>query len=265
MTVQITTDAAAIRRLLEPVVLADPVRNTVFGTIRASLLTAQDTGWCARNRVALAARSASAFPVALTAGWTDLPALADALAELTDLAGVAGPVAAVEELLGLLARPAAVRIDERLYRLATLHEPKAVPGAARRAEDSDVEPASEWFAAFAGEAQGGIPATFDPREQVAAAVREERLWLWTDARGVPVAMAARQPSAAGVARIGPVYTPPEQRARGYGSAVTAKVARAILDDAAVPVLYADRANKTSNRIYQAIGFRPVSDRLSVRF
>jgi RimJ/RimL family protein N-acetyltransferase len=265
MTVQITTDAAEIRRLLEPVVLADPVANTVFGTIRAYLLTAPDTGWCARNSVALAARSGSGFPVALTAGWTDLPALAAALSELSDLAGVAGPVAAVEELLGLLARPPAVRTAERLYRLAKLHKPNNVAGAARRAEDADVHLAADWLAAFAREAHGGVRPTFDPREQVAAAVREQRLWLWTDTAGLPVAMAARQPPAAGVVRIGPVYTPPEQRAHGYGSAVTAQVARTILDDAAVAVLYADRANKTSNRIYQAIGFRPVSDRLSVRF
>jgi predicted GNAT family acetyltransferase len=100
---------------------------------------------------------------------------------------------------------------------------------------------------------------------VTTAVAEGRFWLWLDETGIPVSMAARQPSAAGVARIGPVYTPPEHRAHGYGSAITARVARGILEDAAVPVLYADRANRTSNQIYQAIGFRPVSDRLTVRY
>jgi predicted GNAT family acetyltransferase len=110
-----------------------------------------------------------------------------------------------------------------------------------------------------------VPDRFDPRDLIAAAIGERRLWLWTDPSGTPVSVAARQPTAEGVARIGPVYTPPAERAQGYGSAVTAAVVRTVLDDDAVPVLYADRANRTPNQIYQAIGFRPVSDRLSVRF
>jgi predicted GNAT family acetyltransferase len=62
-----------------------------------------------------------------------------------------------------------------------------------------------------------------------------------------------------------VYTAPEQRGRGYGSAVTARAAFDILDNAAVPVLYTDVANPTSNKIYRAIGFRPVTDRASVSY
>jgi predicted GNAT family acetyltransferase len=80
-----------------------------------------------------------------------------------------------------------------------------------------------------------------------------------------VALAARRPATAGVSRIGPVYTLPAARGHGYGSAVTAHAARGILDEGAIPVLYADLANRTSNKIYQAIGFRPVDDRLSVSF
>jgi GNAT superfamily N-acetyltransferase len=266
MPVQITTDPAEIRRLLEPVVQADPVRHTVFGTIRAYLLTAAGAGgWCARDEVALAVRSGAAHPVALTAGWTDLPALAGALGTLPDLAGLGGPVAAIEELVGLIGRAPAITTHERLYRLDALHEPKGVPGAARPADRSELELAADWFTSFGSEAHGGVPDRFDPRDLIAAAIGERRLWLWTDPTGRPVAMAARQPKAEGVARIGPVYTPPAERAQGYGSAITAAVTRTVLAEDAVPVLYADRANLTSNQIYQAIGFRKVSDRLSVRF
>jgi predicted GNAT family acetyltransferase len=62
-----------------------------------------------------------------------------------------------------------------------------------------------------------------------------------------------------------VYTPPAQRGHGYGSAVTAAAARDILGCEAIPCLYTDLANPTSNKIYQAIGFVPVSDRVEVRF
>jgi predicted GNAT family acetyltransferase len=67
----------------------------------------------------------------------------------------------------------------------------------------------------------------------------------------------------GSARVGPVYTPPEHRGRGYGSAVTAAATRSILAEGAVPVLFTDLANPTSNKIYRALGYRPVEERLIV--
>jgi predicted GNAT family acetyltransferase len=72
-------------------------------------------------------------------------------------------------------------------------------------------------------------------------------------------MAAQRVPIAGTARIGPVYTPPEQRGHGYGSAVTAAATRAILACPAVPLLFTDMANPVSNTIYQRLGYRPVGD------
>ncbi|MDP9319178.1 MAG: hypothetical protein M3O94_08950, partial [Actinomycetota bacterium] len=60
----------------------------------------------------------------------------------------------------------------------------------------------------------------------------------------------------GVTRVGPVYTPPEHRRRGYGAAVTAACTRDALDHAEDVVLFTDLANPTSNSIYQQIGYRP---------
>jgi predicted GNAT family acetyltransferase len=66
--------------------------------------------------------------------------------------------------------------------------------------------------------------------------------------------------AAGLARVGPVYTPLEHRRHGYGAAVAAHATQAALDaGAAQVVLYADLANPTSNAIYQRIGYLPDHD------
>lgn len=59
--------------------------------------------------------------------------------------------------------------------------------------------------------------------------------------------------------------PREHRGKGYGSAVTAAVTVDVLAVGNVPCLYTDLANPTSNKIYQAIGYRPVLDRLTLRF
>ena len=64
----------------------------------------------------------------------------------------------------------------------------------------------------------------------------------------------------------PVYTPPEHRGTGYGSAVTAAVSQHALDAGARDViLFTDLANPTSNSIYQKIGYRPVYDSTELEF
>ena len=60
--------------------------------------------------------------------------------------------------------------------------------------------------------------------------------------------------------IGPVYTPPDRRGRGYASNLVAEVSqRQIASDRSFCVLFTDLANPTSNHIYQAIGYTPVVD------
>ncbi|OBB46536.1 GNAT family N-acetyltransferase [Mycobacterium sp. 852002-51961_SCH5331710] len=95
--------------------------------------------------------------------------------------------------------------------------------------------------------------------------RGDRFLLW-DVTGAPVSMALLRAAAAGVSRIGPVFTPTNRRGSGYGSAVTAAASQAALDrgDAGV-VLFADLANPTSNAIYQKLGYAPVTDCVRIDF
>src|SRR5207244_2654630 len=61
-------------------------------------------------------------------------------------------------------------------------------------------------------------------------------------------------------RVGPVYTPPELRSRGYASNLVAQVSQAQLDSGRQFVfLFTDLANPTANKIYQDIGYEPVID------
>jgi predicted GNAT family acetyltransferase len=64
----------------------------------------------------------------------------------------------------------------------------------------------------------------------------------------------------GVVRVGPVWTPPDLRGRGYASAlVAATTALALERGARRCMLFADVANATSNAIYRRIGFERVAD------
>ena len=123
----------------------------------------------------------------------------------------------------------------------------------------------EWLLAFGREALGGDDAT-----RVAASADDwlagkgRTLWLWDD--GGPVSLTGVGGDTPHGTRIGPVYTPPEVRKRGYASALVAAVSQAQLDAGLrFCFLYTDQANPTSNKIYQAIGYRPVTDALRIDF
>jgi predicted GNAT family acetyltransferase len=210
-----------------------------------------------------------AYPVLLSA----MPAhaatdLADALADRrTAPPGVNGSAPAAQAFAAAWERrtgtAAEVKMRQRLFRLDRLRSPDPLPeGAVRVASASDRRLVRGWFTAFEQEAQGGGP--------VREALIDDRLGhggilVW-EVDGAPVAMAGRTRVAAGMARVGPVYTPPAHRRRGYGAAVTATLTRSALDAGAEHVvLFTDLANPTSNKIYQRLGYRPVDDRLVLGF
>ena len=123
-----------------------------------------------------------------------------------------------------------------------------------------------WYLAFdvdAAEQAGraGAHQMLEPPEEATVLPRIEqgRVWLWEDEHGERVHLTGANPPAYGVARIGPVYTPREQRGRGYASAAVAEVSQLLLDDGLRVCLFTDQANPTSNRVYEAIGYRPVVD------
>ncbi len=152
----------------------------------------------------------------------------------------------------------------RLYRLAGLAWPDPRPGGAPRvAGDEDAALLTEWVRAFSVEVHEAQAADH------AAAVRDRLshggLTLW-ESGGTPVCLAGVTRQVAGMVRIGPVYTPPRWRGRGYASAATAEVSRAALAAGADEVLlYTDLANPVSNSIYQRIGYREVEDRVVLSF
>jgi predicted GNAT family acetyltransferase len=267
MTVTATTDPGHIADLLERRLAADPVRATVLGSILVELRAGR-TGdaWCATRdgADALVVRSGRPYPALFTAGWdgADLTSAVDLVRGLPELAGVSGPADIVERAVAALAdRREQRRTGLRLFRLDELTPPASVTGEPRAATVADRGLIADWYRAFGAEA-GSLGVNLE--EAVDQALGSGRVWLWyADAK--PVSLAARREPEAGSARVGPVYTPPAERGHGYGSAVTAAATRDILDLGAIPALFTDLANPTSNKIYQRLGYYAVEDRLQVMF
>ncbi len=207
-------------------------------------------------------------PWNLVLSCTDHMGVPTALASDLDARGIAvpgatGPVEVAarfaESWCGPHGLSVGPRVAERIYRLERVVPPDAVPGEVRLATMADRGLLRAWVDAFIVEALGRN----DP-EQASAMVDRSfrngtRTWyLWVDGEPVSVA-AAGGPTPNGV-RIGPVYTPPERRRRGYASALTAATSQAELDKGRRFIfLFTDLSNPTSNKIDQALGYEPVID------
>ncbi|BBZ27713.1 N-acetyltransferase [Mycolicibacterium madagascariense] len=161
---------------------------------------------------------------------------------------------------------ASVAFEETLYRLGVLTAPADVAGAPRLAGPRDEELLAGWFDAFYVEAFGSVSNPHASRALVAGIPGAGgRVVLWT-VGDEPVAMARVHGCLLGMSRIGPVYTPPAHRARGYGAAVTAEAARQARGMGARDVvLFADDANPTSNGVYRRLGFLPVGESVQYAF
>jgi RimJ/RimL family protein N-acetyltransferase len=146
--------------------------------------------------------------------------------------------------------------------------PATAPGAARAIGPGDVQWVANWLRAFEDEA--GLtptsPATEPARAAVARDVEQGRspLWVW-EVGGDPVSLAGiGRPTPTGE-RIGPVYTPPRHRGRGYAGALVALLtAQAFERGRGRVLLFTDAANPTSNALYERLGYHHVGDAANVK-
>lgn len=181
-----------------------------------------------------------------------------------ELPGVVGPSEAAghfAEAWGEL-EPARPRLNrhERGFRLSRVIAPRPTTGEMTIAEPGHHRLVADWIAAFHTEAALGNPRQdYDAMADRWIRRLGRTVYLWSD-EGRPVSLTgAGGPTPNGI-RVGPVYTPPEDRSRGYASNLVAQVSRALLDSGRRYVfLFTDLANPTSNKIYQAIGYEPVND------
>ena len=255
--------AMAASAAQDPVVAASAGRAQGADEDRVWFLVADDPG-----EVAGVAMHTPPFPLALAPMPPGGPALL--AAELADvgrhLPGVSGTVAEARAFAAAWAARVGVAVRTgrgmRMYELDRVITPEGVPGRARPATAADRDLLVEWTLAFAVEA--AVPA-HDTDGQVRAAIGAGLAHLWT-VDGEPVSYAAHRAPAAGVSRVGPVFTPRAHRRRGYAGALTAEVSRrALAGGAETCMLYTDLANPTSNAVYRAVGYRPVGDALEVDF
>jgi predicted GNAT family acetyltransferase len=287
VTLQFCADSSEFLAAAGDYLAVDPVVSTVVTTIAHRVLSQQAAGIAQPDRnwwlVVRDASGAVAGAGMRTAPFAPYPvfllpvpdeaavALARALHEREEeVLAVNGALRAVElfaaELTRLEGGQVQVSQHTRLHELGQLVPPAPVPGHLEAATEEDVELVTEWFGAFMGDAdeQAGRPRGASAHEvpdraETLRRLRARQLWFWVSEAGERVHLTGVNPPSFGVARVGPVYTPPGQRGRGWASNAVAEVSRQIQAGGARVCLFTDQANPISNKIYAAIGYRPVVD------
>ncbi|WP_405921953.1 GNAT family N-acetyltransferase [Streptomyces sp. NBC_00122] len=276
MTWTFTSDLAAYLAAAGPAVAADPVGHTALLTVtdalerRGTAAYGADEplfGWWtgADGVVAGGLLCTPPFPLLLSAVPEDaVRALGAALTTEPLLAGLHGINARrpdAEALAEAWGRPTRIAEETRLYRLDGLVAPDPAPaGHARLAAEADLPLLTAWIDKF--NAETGIPGS------ASEAVLRDRIsydgiLLWEHG-GAPVSLASFNRPIGSAARVGPVYTPPQARGRGYAAGVTHAASEAAYAAGASEVLlFTDLANPTSNGIYLRLGYTPIEDRVEV--
>jgi uncharacterized protein len=274
-------DAADFLSSAEPLLLGDEARHNLIlgiaGTIRDHPPLFPDYRlWLLEDSGGVVGAALQTPPfnliVARPLDGARIGELADAIREDgARLPGVTGSVPEVDAFAAAWEERAPVRrrlrMAQRIFRLTEVRPVAGVSGRPRPATHDDRALLVEWVRAFADEAVGESPAPASNAERTVDARLSEGtggFLLWEN--GEAVSLAGWGGLTPNGVRIGPVYTPPEHRGRGYGSAVTAAVSAAQLAGGRTfCFLYTDVANPTANRIYTNIGYEPVCDSLDYAF
>jgi uncharacterized protein len=270
-------DVRAFRARVAPLLAADEVRHSVPLGVLATLehdpsRYREHHLWVADDGAAVAACALITPPFRLLVAGSahGFDALVAAIrADCIQVPGVTGFVPEVEEFAARWSAATGdatrVRMSMRMYSTAAVASARVAPGAMREARADDRPLMREWAAAFAVET--GVPE--GPEELVrsieARVGHDPGIVLW-EVEGIPVTLAGATVSSPGIARVGPVYTPPEHRRRGYATSLvaawTSELLRRCIRRCA---LFTDLANPTSNSIYQAVGYRPAGDAAVIDF
>ena len=273
----LVSGVAEFRGRAGPLLEEDEVRHSVPLGVLATL--EHDPGryhkhrlWVAEDAAAAAACALITPPFRLLVAGTasGFDALVAAIrADGVHVPGVTGFVPEVEQFAARwsVATGASTRVNMsmRMYSTAAVAPIPPAAGAMRPARAGDRPLLQEWAGAFAIET--GLPE--GPEELVRSiAVRigaDPGIVVW-EASGIPVALAGAVESSPGIARVGPVYTPPEHRRRGYATSLVAEWTSELLRRGSRRcALFTDLANPTSNSIYQAVGYRPAGDARIIDF
>ncbi|RLQ95365.1 GNAT family N-acetyltransferase [Falsibacillus albus] len=155
-------------------------------------------------------------------------------------------------------------MKQRIYKLNKVNDLKHTPGKMRKARSNEKELVASWLLRFISDTGEPALTKADAELRVAVMIEQGTVFLWEN-DGEPVSMARSARSTKNVAVVNMVYTPDEQRKKGYATAMVSNLSRLLLQNYEYCALYTDLANPSSNKIYMQIGYEPILDSSLIKF
>ncbi|NMH74560.1 GNAT family N-acetyltransferase [Bacillus sp. RO2] len=156
-------------------------------------------------------------------------------------------------------------MDQGLYRLNTVNEMLVhSPGSWRYAEESDSALIEKWFNSFENDAGLSTSPIEQVKKRVAMFLNKQEIFIWEDKGKIVSMMKKSRPTKNGVT-VSLVFTPKEERKKGYARTLVTAVSKELLKDFNFCVLYTDLMNPTSNKIYREIGYERIADSVHLGF
>jgi predicted GNAT family acetyltransferase len=281
MRVHATDDVEEYAAAAEAFLAADPCARNVLLTVMDIVRTVPSTysapasfwwitdgesvvgaaSWTPPHGLLVSAIPPEAVPGLVTAARERATALG------IRLGGVVGPASSARAVAAAwtAATGDAIETDRSilLNELDSLTEVARPPGTRRPAVAGDLGMIAAWLDDFSAESEHVAPS--DSLAVADHMVRSGHVDLW-EVGGCVVCLVAHR-DAAGVVRIGPVYTPPEHRNRGYARWLTYEVTARALEQPGVDraMLFTDAANPVSNSIYRQAGYQPRGEHVEIDF
>ena len=175
-----------------------------------------------------------------------------------------GPKLVINEIERILKKKPVESEGELIYELHTLNA-VAPQGNVRLGTEADFGLIFDWMKTFIEET--GI-STYNLEVIVKDSIKRGSYYLLeVEGRLVSLGGFSASVEALGqkVGRVGPIYTPIEFRKRGYASVITSYLTLMRIADGAIPTLYTQADNPTSNKIYQNLGYELVDEIRRIKF
>ncbi|WP_243523464.1 GNAT family N-acetyltransferase [Bacillus pseudomycoides] len=167
-----------------------------------------------------------------------------------------------EEMAKLEQKKFSIRMNQGVYELKKVKKKWDEHGVFRQVNNGELPLIEKWVYQFCEDVH--LPTTEENAKQTAhTLVSTNRLFGWeVDGKLVSIAAITR-PTKSNIT-VNFVYTPKEERKKGYASHCVAALSQRMLNRGyKTTTLYTDLANPTSNKIYQEIGYELIMESILI--
>ncbi|MFJ8453966.1 GNAT family N-acetyltransferase [Bacillus paramycoides] len=163
-----------------------------------------------------------------------------------------------EEITILEQKKTTVVMEQGVYELKRVKKKWNGNGIFREINSDELPLIEKWVYQFCEDVK--LPTTKEEAKQTAHTLITTNRLFGLEVEGKLISIAAKTRPTTNNITVNFVYTPKEERKKGYASNCVAALSQRMLDEGyKTTTLYTDLANPTSNKIYQEIGYEQIME------